>query len=62
MTTKNLYHCTLKGVTHLPIASKAKHAKIRAYLQTDSITFLKFPWKIISEMQTPIKTEILFDY
>ena len=43
MTTKNLYHCTLKGVTHLPIASKAKHAKIRAYLQTDSITFLKFP-------------------
>lgn len=43
MTIKNLYHCTFKGVTHLPIASKAKHAKIRAYLQTDSITFLKFP-------------------
>lgn len=40
MTIKNLYHRAFKSVTHLPIASKAKHAKVRIYLLTDSLIFL----------------------
>lgn len=39
MTIKSLYQSAFKGVTHLPTASQAKHAKIRIYLLTDSIIF-----------------------